>query len=81
MAILIPHHELGKRIGQSIEIEADTVGELIRRGIARYGADFERATREAAIVVNGRSINCLQGKRTPLGKGDVVWLLLPAGGG
>ncbi len=82
MAILIPSHSLAQAVGmRQVEIEAATVGELIRLGTARYGEPFRQALQGAAIIVNGRSINALKGKRTPLDSSDTVWLVRPAGGG
>lgn len=81
MAILIPNFELAEKIGDRLEIDAATVGELIEACTTRYGAVFQEATKRAAISVNGRAIRLLQGTKTPLGKDDQVWLLLPSGGG
>lgn len=81
MATLVPHFELAEKIGKQVEIEAGTVGELIQAGIAQFGEPFETALKQAAIVVNGRLINSLKGKKTPLKGGDIVWLVLPAAGG
>jgi molybdopterin converting factor small subunit len=82
MATLIPPHALAQALGTGkLELEAATVAEMIQLGVARYGEPFREALRGAAIVVNGRSINALQGKRTPLCGRDTVWLVRPAGGG
>jgi molybdopterin converting factor small subunit len=81
VAKLIPNYALGEKIGKMVEIEARTIDELIRMGTERYGEAFSKAIQVAAIVVNGRSVNRLQGGKTPLGKEDTVWLLLPSSGG
>jgi len=81
MAILIPNYELAEKIGQRVDIDANTVDELIAQGTARWGEVFRQAIRRAAIVVNGRAVRLLKGGRTPLGKDDTVWLILPSGGG
>jgi molybdopterin converting factor small subunit len=81
MARLIPNYTLGEKIGQMVEIDARTVDELIQVGTLRYGEPFSKAVQFVAIVVNGRSINRLKGGKTPLGKDDTVWFLLPSGGG
>ncbi len=81
MATLIPNYALAEIIGEKIEIDAGTVDELIREGIARYGEPFKKAIAHAAIAVNGRTISYLKGKKTKLQAADTVWLILPASGG
>ena len=81
MAILIPNYELGQKIGERVEIEASTVAELIEMGTVKWGEVFRQATKRATIVVNGRAVSLLRGKKTPLGKNDSVWLIVPSGGG
>ncbi len=81
MAILIPSFELAEKIGHRVEIDADTVGELVDECISRFGEPFREAVRASAIVVNGRSVNLLKGRRTRLKHDDSVWLIRPASGG
>jgi molybdopterin converting factor small subunit len=81
MAILIPNFELAEKIGSKIEIEASTVDELVRKGIAQFGEPFKKTVESASIVVNGRSVSLLKGGKTKLRQDDNVWLLLPSGGG
>ncbi len=82
MAILIPNYDLAQKIGSNkIEIEASTIGQLIEIGISRYGEPFKQAVESAAVVLNGRNISLLKGRKTKLGKTDQVWLLLPSSGG
>ncbi len=81
MAILIPTYDLAQEIGAEIEIDAETVGELLAVGRERWGKAFEDTVRAAAIVVNGRAITRLKGKRTPLGPDDTVWLVNASAGG
>ena len=81
MAWLIPSFELAREIGDRVEIDAATVGELIDEGVARYGEPFREATQGAVLVVNGRSISVLKGRRTKLAAGDSVWLVNPVAGG
>lgn len=81
MAILIPNFELAQKIGQQIEIDADSVNGLVEIGVARFGEEFRKTTRTAIIVVNGRAISLLSGMRTPLRKDDTVWFVKAAGGG
>ncbi len=81
MATLIPTYDLAQEIGAEIEIDATTVGELLTIGRKRWGQPFEDVVRGAAIVVNGRAITRLKGKKTPLGPDDTVWLVNAAAGG
>jgi molybdopterin converting factor small subunit len=81
MALLIPHYDLAKRIGNQVEIDADTVGQLIKICKQRFGEPFRQAISSTIIVVNGRSVSLLKGVKTRLGKQDQVWLIKPAGGG
>jgi molybdopterin converting factor small subunit len=81
MAVLVPTFELAEKIGKQVEIDADTVGDLLDQAIARYGEEFRQAIRSSTIVVNGRAIGLLQRTKTRLKKEDVVWMLKPAGGG
>ena len=81
MAILIPNFDLAEKIGTELEIDASTVDELIREGVARFGEVFRQATKHAAILVNGRSVSLLKGGKTRLSKQDTVWFVLPSGGG
>jgi len=81
MANLIPNFELAEQIGFKIEIDARDVGDLIQQGIGRFGEPFRKTVERCSIVVNGRSVSLLKGKKTPLRKDDNVWLLLPSGGG
>ena len=81
MAILVPIYELAQTIGRRIEIDADTVGELIDKATALYGEEFARTTTSALIVVNGIAINSLRGRKTKLVATDEVWFLKAAAGG
>jgi len=47
-----------------------------REYIGRY-----RVAEEVAILLNGRSIHLLEGMRTRIRDGDIVYLLLPFAGG
>lgn len=81
MAFIVPTYELAEKIGRRIEIDADTVNELIEKGVARFGEDFRIATRSSMIVVNGVGLNRLRGGKTKLKAQDEVWFLKPASGG
>lgn len=81
MATLIPNFDLAEKIGSKLEIEAATVDELLAKGTSQYGAPFTAAVKAVAIVVNGRSISKLKGKKTQLTAEDTVWFVLPSSGG
>lgn len=82
MATLIPPFDLAKQIGEEkLEIEAATLGELLDKCNERFGEPFSKMIQTAAIVVNGRSINYLKGKKTPLTKDDTIWIVKPSSGG
>ncbi len=81
MATLIPSFDLAKEIGERHEFEAGTLGQLLDEAVSRFGKPFEDTLRVVAIVVNGRSINFLKGRNTPLGRDDTVWMVRPGSGG
>lgn len=77
-----PHAKLASLLGSpTIESNATTVGALLEEIQAQVSpADWKRAAK-ATILVNGRAIHYLKGKKTPLDADDVVWMVFPAGGG
>ena len=81
MATLIPTFDIAKTTGDTVDIEAATVGDLIMEANQRFGAPFKETLRSASILVNGRHIHYLQGHNTPLTTDDVVWIVRPASGG
>ena len=52
-----------------------------RSGSERGYLGRYRVTEEVAILLNGRSIHLLEGMRTRIRDGDIVYLLLPFAGG
>lgn len=82
MPIFKPHAKLADLLGSpTVESSAATVGELLEEIRAQVPpADWKRAVK-ATILVNGRNIHYLKGKKTPLDGEDVVWMVFPAGGG
>ncbi len=64
-----------------VEIEAATVGRLIRILEERFGDEFGTLLKACKVIVNGRSVVALKLKRTPLRPGDEVSLLPPLAGG
>ncbi len=81
MATLIPTFALAQHLGERVELEASTIGELIDEAKARWGTSFVEALKTSALLVNGRSVNYLEGRNTPLETDDVVWMVRPASGG
>jgi molybdopterin converting factor small subunit len=81
VAVLIPFFDLGDTIGHRIEIEADTLGELVSEARARFGASFVEATKISSFVINGRARTAQKGSKTRLGPDDVVWMVRPSAGG
>lgn len=63
------------------ESSAPTVGAVIKEVEKRYGGDIARYTRKCIVLVNGKNIHYLKGKRTKLGPGDEVSLYPPVAGG
>ncbi len=57
------------------------IAELIRVLSDRYGNDMRGEINRSAILVNGRNILHLKGKRTRLKDGDVVYFANAAAGG
>ncbi len=65
--------------------EGATVGQLLERLLSEYPAlrrllEDESGARPT-ILVNGRSVEFLEGERTRLSDGDTVAIIPPAGGG
>jgi molybdopterin synthase sulfur carrier subunit len=66
-----------------------TVEELLTQLSAKYSEEFreylynekEKVHSHLSILVNGRSINVLQGLDTELKNGDIIAILPPVGGG
>jgi molybdopterin converting factor small subunit len=61
----------------SVEIDGDTVGEVIGRAVGRYGSQFERGLATAKVWVNGDPADAA----TPVGSGDEIALIPPVSGG
>ncbi len=82
MPVLVPHAELASVLGrQTIESNARTVGELLDEVRSQvHEADWGRLSR-VTILVNGRNMHHLQGRSTVLRSDDMVWMIVPSGGG
>ncbi len=82
MPLLVPHASLATLLGEdTVRSAASTVGELLDEIERRVSADDWRQASRAAILVNGRNIHMLRGRRTRLDPEDQVWMVLSGGGG
>jgi molybdopterin converting factor small subunit len=82
VATLIPHASLAALLGaRTLQSEAASIRELLSEIEARLPPEEWRRASRASILVNGISIHRMSGLDTPLGPGDQVWMVLPAGGG
>ena len=61
------------------EIDASTLGELLERAGADYGADFRAVLEISRVWVNGNEPT--DGLNTPVGPNDEVAVLPPVSGG
>lgn len=82
MPVLVPHAKLAAMLGkQTITTNAKTMGQLLDELRAQVGdRDWEWASR-VTILVNGRNMHHLQGRSTVLHADDMVWMIVPSGGG
>lgn len=60
---------------------AGTVKEVLEEGRRRYGAAFAAHLASCTVLVNGKNIALLKGKRTRVAAEDVVSLFPPMAGG
>jgi molybdopterin converting factor small subunit len=82
MPILVPHADLAVVLGvERVESEARTVAELLEEvGRGVEPSVWKKATL-CTVLLNGRNIHYLKGYATSLETDDVVWMVVPAGGG
>ncbi|MEJ5186382.1 MAG: MoaD family protein [Candidatus Geothermincolales bacterium] len=64
-----------------LESDAKTVGELLKDLERRYGEKISRYISNCIVLVNGKNISLLKGKRTKLEPTDQVSLFPPVAGG
>lgn len=64
-----------------LESDARTVGELLKDLEGRYGEKISRYISNCIVLVNGKNISLLKGKRTKLEPTDQVSLFPPVAGG
>ena len=82
MPVLVPHANLAKELGvDKVESDARTVRALLDEVAARLPDTQRAALFRAALLLNGRNIHYLKGQNTPLEPDDVLWMVLPSGGG
>ncbi len=82
MATFYPHFRLANQMGgHEFTWPAQTVGELLEIGLQQFGKMFKDELSNATVLVNGRAISYLGGRRTPLTDNDEVWTILPSAGG
>ncbi len=73
---------LRKATGESgYETDQKTVGAVLKEVERRYGGKVSAYTRHCIVLVNGRNINYLKGRRTRLRPADEVSLYPPVAGG
>lgn len=82
MPILVPHAELAAQLGvERFESSASTVAELLwEAGRGVEPAEWKKST-QCTLLLNGRNIHYLKGYSTRLKTDDVVWMVVPSGGG
>lgn len=81
--------ELTDILGKEFEISLDKPADISalfstlekKTGSKKGRLGEFRVAHDLAILLNGKSIHLLQGSRTSLTEGDVVYLLLPFAGG
>lgn len=66
---------------REVVMDAGTVKELLERLSAEYGSRMDRYIRMSTVLVNGKNVIHMKGKRTKLEPGDEVSLFPPLGGG
>lgn len=82
MVKVYPTFEVSKSIGKhELQMDVKNIKDLIEQSSQKYGNDFSTMAKKTAILVNGRNINHLKGKRTTLKDGDTVHFVNPAAGG
>jgi MoaD family protein len=63
------------------DIDAASVGDLVKAVIERYGEKFKRSLPFTKVAVNGRLVSELDGDETKLQAADEVAFLPPVSGG
>lgn len=63
------------------EVEARTVGEMLRALERRFGEPFRERIKLCKVYVNGANVGIGKGRRTPVHADDEVSILPPIAGG
>lgn len=67
--------------GRQADFQAETVSELLKRLSREYEGELDRYLKISTVLVNGKNVIHLKGKRTRLKPDDVVSIFPPMGGG
>lgn len=82
MPVLVPHAALATLLGADrVESRARTVGELLEEAGRGLDPDAYQQALRCTLLLNGRNIHYLRGRRTALEADDVLWMVVPSGGG
>jgi sulfur-carrier protein len=63
------------------ELEADNVKELLERLSTDYDGRLDRYLKISTVLVNGKNVAHIKGRKTKLKPDDVVSIFPPLGGG
>jgi len=63
------------------ELEADSVKELLERLSTDYDGRLDRYLKISTVLVNGKNVAHIKGRKTKLKPDDVVSIFPPLGGG
>jgi molybdopterin synthase sulfur carrier subunit len=66
---------------KSYESSAASIASLLKEVEDRYGDGVQRYMKNCTVLVNGKNIGYLKGKRTKLNPGDEVSIFPPLAGG
>ena len=82
MPVLVPHAALAALLGEErFQSKARTVADLLEEAGRRVDrAEWKKAI-QCTLLLNGRNIHYLKGYDTPLETDDVIWMVVPSGGG
>lgn len=82
MPILVPHAELAASLGaETFLSHARTVAELLEEVGQGMDPETWKKSIQCTLLLNGRNIHYLNGFSTTLDPDDVIWMVVPSGGG